>query len=78
MIEIQNPKQKNALNRFGICDLFVIWCLEFVILDTKLPRQSHLSLPPAQRDLRRSQQSPSGDHGIALFLTAITAGGNAI
>jgi hypothetical protein len=20
----------------GICDLFVIWCLEFVILDTKL------------------------------------------
>jgi hypothetical protein len=25
-----------ALNRFGICDLFEIWCLEFVILDTKL------------------------------------------
>jgi len=24
------------LNRFGICDLFGIWCLEFVILDTKL------------------------------------------
>jgi len=22
--------------RFGICDLFEIWCLEFVILDTKL------------------------------------------
>jgi hypothetical protein len=20
----------------GICDLFVIWCLEFMILDTKL------------------------------------------
>ena len=37
MTEIQNPKQKTiALNRFGICDLFVIWCLEFVILDTKL------------------------------------------
>ena len=42
MTEIQNPKQKN--NRFepiwnlvlGICDLSVIWCLEFVILDTKL------------------------------------------
>jgi len=40
MTEIQNPKQKS--NRFkpvglefGICDLFVIWCLEFVILDTK-------------------------------------------
>jgi len=37
MTEIQNPKQKN--NRFepvwnlyfGICDLFVLWCLEFVI-----------------------------------------------
>ena len=36
MTEIQNHKQKNlALNRFEICDLFVIWCLEFVILDTK-------------------------------------------
>jgi hypothetical protein len=48
MTEIQNPKQKN--NRFEpawslrfICNLvfeiwnlFVIWCLEFVILATKL------------------------------------------
>jgi len=24
------------LLKIGICDLFVIWCLEFVILDTKL------------------------------------------
>jgi hypothetical protein len=48
MTEIQNPKQKN--NRFEpvwnwrfiynlvleIWNLFVIWCLEFVILSTKL------------------------------------------
>jgi hypothetical protein len=41
MTKIQNLKQKN--NRFepvwnlafGIYDLFVIWCLEFVISDTK-------------------------------------------
>jgi len=44
MTEIRNNKQKNkkmalalVLNlRFGICDLFDIWCLEFVILNTKL------------------------------------------
>jgi hypothetical protein len=42
MTEIQNPKQKN--NRFEpvwnlvleIWNLFGIWCLEFVILSTKL------------------------------------------
>jgi hypothetical protein len=42
MTEIQNPKQKN--NRFEpvwnlvleIWNLFEIWCLEFVILSTKL------------------------------------------
>ncbi len=42
MTEIQNPKQKN--NRFEpvwnlvleIWNLFEFWCLEFVILDTKL------------------------------------------
>jgi len=37
MTEIQNPKRKTiVLNRFEICDLFVIWRLEFVILETKL------------------------------------------
>ena len=50
MTEIRNNKQKNKKNGFGhaqrrrlrrvlnigIWDLFVIWCLEFVILDTKL------------------------------------------
>ncbi len=50
MTEIQNSKQCLVLEGFGhaqrrrlrrvlnigICDLFVIWCLEFVILDTKL------------------------------------------
>ena len=52
MTEIQNPKQKKTIALaaqapalrvepvlnlwFVICDLFVIWCLEFVILDTKL------------------------------------------
>jgi len=29
------PERFWSLN-IGICDLFVIWCLEFVILDTKL------------------------------------------
>jgi hypothetical protein len=41
MTEIRNSKQYFVLKGFwslniGICDLFVIWCLEFVILDTKL------------------------------------------
>ena len=41
MTEIQNPKQKKPLERvlnlyFGIWDLFVIWCLGFVICGTKL------------------------------------------
>jgi hypothetical protein len=42
MTEIRNNKQKNKKNGFGpclefvICDLFEIWCLKFVILDTKL------------------------------------------
>ncbi len=44
MTEKTNNKQKNkkivlALVwnlRFGVCDLFEIWCLKFVILDTKL------------------------------------------
>jgi len=26
----------------GICDLFVMWCLEFVILDTKLQNRTTL------------------------------------
>jgi hypothetical protein len=36
---ITEPSERDnqfwSLN-IGICDLFVIWCLEFVILDTKL------------------------------------------
>jgi len=41
MTEIQNLKQNSRFEQvwnlyFGICDLFVIWCLEFVILGTKL------------------------------------------
>jgi hypothetical protein len=41
MPEKTNNKQKNKKIvlfwnlRFGICDLFEIWCLEFVILVTK-------------------------------------------
>ena len=42
MTEIQNPKQKNnyfelVLNLYFVFwNLFVIWCLGFVILDSKL------------------------------------------
>ncbi len=50
MTEIRNSKQSVFMESFGhaqrrrlrrvlnigICDLFVIWCLEFVILHTKL------------------------------------------
>jgi hypothetical protein len=32
---MSRPGRFWSLN-IGICDLFVIWCLEFVILDTKL------------------------------------------
>ena len=32
---MSRPERFWSLN-IGICDLFVIWCLEFVILDTKL------------------------------------------
>ena len=46
MTEIQNPKQKNIVfSRFEFCDLFVIWCLEFVILDTKLQGKASISDP---------------------------------
>jgi len=33
----QRRRLRRVLN-IGICDLFVVWCLEFVILDTKLQR----------------------------------------
>jgi hypothetical protein len=55
MTEIQNPKQKKqSLTRrrrlrrvlnIGICDLFVIWCLEFVILDTKFQGRAFYLYP---------------------------------
>jgi len=35
--EIQNIKQKNnRFDLFEVCDLFVFWCLGFVILDTEI------------------------------------------
>jgi hypothetical protein len=46
---IFRPESFWSLN-IGICDLFVIWCLEFVILDTKLQGKAIISLTPAIRD----------------------------
>jgi len=51
MTEIRNNKQKNKKNGFGpcfefeICDLFELWCLEFMILDTKLQGRAIYLLP---------------------------------
>jgi len=45
------PKRFWLLN-IGICDLFVIWCLEFVILGTKLQgRTIYLLLPQSGKSL---------------------------
>ena len=63
---MSRPKRFWSLN-IGICDLFVIWCLEFVILDTKLQGKAGKPWP-----------GPLGTDSLLIFIGKVSGTGDAV